>query len=258
MSEPAFQRVDDLHGFERAANVLVIGVSGGIGRAFVEALLPMPSVAKVVAASRSDVAFAHDKLHAESVDVTDIASCQRLAKRLEERLDQLDLVIFAAGLLHDEQVGIRPERQIKQVEPEAIERVFQVNTFALAYLARTLADLLPKRGRGVWANLSARVGSIGDNRLGGWTSYRAAKAAQNMITRNLAIEWGRRNREMTVLALHPGTTDTALSKPFQANVPEHKLFSPERVAHQLLGVINAHDGKDSGGFYDWADTKVEW
>lgn len=259
MSE-SFQRVSELTGFDGEINVLVIGASGGIGRALLSAISPMPGVSRLFAAARrtGQLDSLGKNIIAVEADVSEPASMQALAETICKHCQQLDLVIYAAGFLHDEQRAIAPERQLKQVQPEALQASFSVNAFGLLYAAQALQGMLPSKGRGVWANISARVGSIGDNGLGGWHSYRAAKAAQNMITRNLAIEWGRRNRAMTVLALHPGTTDTALSEPFQKNVPADKLFSPERAAHQLLAVINAHDGHDSGRFYDWANQPVEW
>ena len=255
-----FERVCELSGFDRDVNALVIGASGGIGRALLSAMSPMHRVSRLFGAARSV-----DGLHGVSAAITAIEadvsspeSMQAMAETIGQQCEQLDLVIYAAGLLHDEQRAIAPERQLKQVESDALQASFAVNAFGVLYAAKALQGLLPRKGRGVWVNISARVGSIADNGLGGWYSYRAAKAAQNMISRNLAIEWARRNRNMMVLALHPGTTDTALSKPFRNNVPRHKLFSPERTAHQLLAVINARDGADSGQFFDWQDAPVEW
>jgi NAD(P)-dependent dehydrogenase (short-subunit alcohol dehydrogenase family) len=110
----------------------------------------------------------------------------------------------------------------------------------------------------VFASISARVGSIGDNRLGGWYAYRGAKAAQNMFTRTLAVEWARSRRNVVCVALHPGTTDTDLSRPFQASVPEGKLFAPARTVHQLLGVIDGLTTTDSGRFLAWDGSEVPW
>ncbi len=114
------------------------------------------------------------------------------------------------------------------------------------------------RERAVFASISARVGSIGDNRLGGWYAYRGAKAAQNMFTKTLSVEWARSRRNVTCVALHPGTTDTELSRPFQANVPPEKLFPPERTVRQLLGVIDGLVTGDTGRFLAWDGSEIPW
>jgi NAD(P)-dependent dehydrogenase (short-subunit alcohol dehydrogenase family) len=137
-------------------------------------------------------------------------------------------------------------------------RNYRVNTLAPALIARYFLPLLNHRERAVFASLSARVGSIGDNRLGGWYSYRASKAAQNMFTRGLAIECGRRAKRVICLALHPGTTDTGLSEPFQGRVPEGKLFSPDFAAGKLLECIDGAGPADSGGFFAWDGAPIPW
>jgi NAD(P)-dependent dehydrogenase (short-subunit alcohol dehydrogenase family) len=125
-------------------------------------------------------------------------------------------------------------------------------------VARHFERLLAHRDRAVFASLSARVGSIGDNRLGGWYAYRGAKAAQNMFTRTLAIEWARSRRNVVCVALHPGTTDTDLSRPFQANVPAEQLFPVGRTVHQLLDVIDRLSPAHSGRFLAWDGSEIPW
>jgi len=125
-------------------------------------------------------------------------------------------------------------------------------------VARHFERLLAHRERAVYASISARVGSIGDNRLGGWYAYRGAKAAQNMFTKTLAIEWARTRRNVVCVALHPGTTDTELSRPFQANVPPEKLFAPERTVRQLLEVIDRLAPADTGSFLAWDGSRIPW
>jgi NAD(P)-dependent dehydrogenase (short-subunit alcohol dehydrogenase family) len=125
-------------------------------------------------------------------------------------------------------------------------------------VAKHFEPLLAHRERAVFASISARVGSIGDNRLGGWYAYRGSKAAQNMFTKTLAIEWARSRRNVICIALHPGTTDTELSRPFQANVPPQKLFSVERTVTQLLAVIDRLTPADSGRFLAWDGTEIAW
>jgi NAD(P)-dependent dehydrogenase (short-subunit alcohol dehydrogenase family) len=169
---------------------------------------------------------------------------------------ELDLVVNATGLLHDRMVA--PEKSIEQVSRDALEAVFAINAFAPVLLARTLMPRLAGRRPAVFASLSARVGSIGDNRAGGWYAYRASKAAQNQLMRTFAIEWRRRNPLGTCLLLHPGTVDTALSAPFQSRVPAHRLFDPASAAGKLLRVIASSSPADTGRFVAWDGTDIPW
>ena len=165
-------------------------------------------------------------------------------------------MINVAGLLHDGELG--PEKKLDHVRPEHLARVFAVNAFGPLLVSKHFAPLLTHGERAVLANLSARVGSIGDNRLGGWYAYRASKAAQNMFTRNVAIELGRRSKQLVVLALHPGTVATDLSAPFSRRVPAGKLFDVERGARQLLAVIDGASPDDTGRFFAWDGQQIEW
>ena len=133
-----------------------------------------------------------------------------------------------------------------------------MNAIGPLLVAKHFQILLPPQERSIFANLSARVGSIGDNHLGGWYAYRASKAAQNMVTRNLAIELRRRAQGLICVALHPGTVDTGLSRPFQSKVPANRLFSAERAAKQLLKVMDGLRPDDSGGFFSWNGERIPW
>ncbi|PWG64310.1 SDR family NAD(P)-dependent oxidoreductase [Spiribacter halobius] len=249
-----------------AAEVLVMGASGGIGLEFCRQLLAQPQVSRVWAGARrpdaeglAALAEAHpDRLQTLAVDVTSEADIAAAAERIGAGTPRLHLVVNAFGLLHDEDRGIWPEKRLEDVRLESLEASFRVNAFAPILIARHLLPLLTHRERAVYASLSARVGSIGDNRLGGWYAYRAAKAAQNMFTRGLAVELGRRARQVICLALHPGTTDTPLSQPFQARVPEGKLFSTEYAVGCLLAVIDGAGREDSGRFFGWDGEEVPW
>ena len=181
----------------------------------------------------------------------------RAARIVAGEVEAVDLVVNCAGVLHDE-AAMQPERRLEDVQVEHLQRAFAVNAIGPLLVAKHFQQLLPRRQRAVFASLSARVGSIGDNRLGGWYAYRASKAAQNMITRNLSIELRRRSRGIVCVALHPGTVDTALSRPFQRNVPSEKLFSPERAASQLLAVVDRLGPDDNGGFFAWDGQPVPW
>ena len=152
--------------------------------------------------------------------------------------------------------GSGPERSYKQIDGAAMDEVFRLNTIGPALVAKHMLPLLPRDRRSVFAALSARVGSISDNRLGGWHAYRASKAALNMLIRNYALEQARRAPGNICIGLHPGTVDTGLSAPFQSNVPGEKLFSPEQSAGHLLEVIDRLASEDSGKCFDWAGKEV--
>jgi len=166
----------------------------------------------------------------------------------------VSIVINTVGLLHDDTVG--PEKRLEDIDPEAMRRSFAVNAVGPALVAKHFIPLLGHSHTTLFATLSARVGSISDNRLGGWYSYRAAKAAQNMLTKNIAIEARRRAPNAIVVGLHPGTVDTGLSKPFQANVPAEKLFSVERSVDHLLHVVDRLTPADSGKVFAWDGAEI--
>jgi NAD(P)-dependent dehydrogenase (short-subunit alcohol dehydrogenase family) len=222
-------------------SAVVIGARGGIGAALVEALEEEAAFAKVHAFARPEL------------DLLDEVSIAAAAERVAAGPSPT-LVIIATGLLHDAEHG--PEKSLKELEPDWLARNFALNAIGPALLAKHFLPLLPKGERSVFAALSARVGSISDNRLGGWYGYRASKAALNQLLRTLAIEMKRLNDRVIVVGLHPGTVDTWLSKPFQANVAPGQLFDPGRAAVQLLDVIDGLSVKDSGGVLSWDGTPI--
>lgn len=232
---------------------IVFGASGGIGAALIEALR-MRGTPQVFAASRTRPVSLPDGVewvHFDLEDENTIAEAAKLA-----RGQPLDCVIVASGVLTLAE-GRGPERSFRQIEADAMARVLHLNTIGPALVAKHFLPLLPKDRRGVFAALSARVGSIGDNRIGGWHSYRASKAALNMLVRNYAIELGRTHSRAICVALHPGTVDTALSEPFQANLPAGQLTAPEEAANNLLDVLDRLNPADSGGLFDWQGNWVE-
>jgi NAD(P)-dependent dehydrogenase (short-subunit alcohol dehydrogenase family) len=184
------------------------------------------------------------------VDATDEASIIRAAATV----DSLDLVIVTTGMLHDDQQ--RPERALKELDPANLARSFAINAIAPAIIAKHLIPKMPRDRRTIFAVLGARVGSIGDNRSGGWHSYRASKAALVMLMKNIAIETARARPDAIIVALHPGTVDTAMSKPFQGNVVSEKLFTPAFAAEKLLAVINSLTPSDSGGHFAWDGARI--
>jgi len=234
---------------------LVVG-SGGIGRALLAALqLRAPALTVVGSHRPGRSPLLPGAAMAVELDLTDDSSLQALPGQLAG-LSPLRLVINTAGLLH--QGDLQPEKRLARLRRGSLERSFAVNAFGPILLAQALEPLLEREQPLHFASLSARVGSIGDNQLGGWYAYRAAKAAQNQLLRTLAIEWQRRLPRACVCLLHPGTTATALSAPFQAGVPVGKLFSPTRAAAQLLDVIASLSPAESGCFRAWDGQPIPW
>ncbi|WP_416879230.1 SDR family NAD(P)-dependent oxidoreductase [Litorimonas sp.] len=233
--------------------VVVIGASGGIGGAFLDALNEADQVSKIYALSRQGKSHPSEKIDNLTFDLTSEKSLKAAAESLRET-DPFDLIIIATGLLQGD--GISPEKSIRDLSYKGLEKSFLVNTIGPAMTARYFLPLLREDRKSVFTALSARVGSISDNRIGGWYGYRASKAALNMILKTLSIEHGRRHKQAVILGLHPGTVDTDLSKPFQGNVPEDKLFSPEYSIEKLLSVIDQVSAEDSGKLFDWAGKEV--
>jgi NAD(P)-dependent dehydrogenase (short-subunit alcohol dehydrogenase family) len=219
-------------------DALVIGASGGIGRAVAEEMEARGG--GVTRLSRA----------VDGLDVTDAASVARVMGALT---GPFQTVFVSVGILAPE--GGAPEKQLAAIDPEAMARVFSVNTIGVAHVLSHLPRLLPKRGRSVTGVLTARVGSIGDNRMGGWHSYRASKAALNQIVHGAAIELGRSHRDAVVASLHPGTVAT----PFTAGYdPKHGKVTAEEAARNLCDVMERLTVDQSGGFYDYSGAEIPW
>lgn len=219
-------------------HAVIIGASGGIGAAFADLLEADPAATRVTRLSR-----------ATGLDLADPASITAAAAALAT---PPDLVIVATGLLHAQ--GMAPERDLRQLSADSFARAFAINATGPALVAQALLPLLPRGRKTVFAALSARVGSIEDNRLGGWHAYRASKAALNQIIRTIAIEQARKNPESIIIGLHPGTVDTGLSKPFQRNVKS--LFTAAESATHLLRVIDGMTPAGAGKLYDWKGEAI--
>jgi len=234
----------------RVERALVVGASGGIGGALAIALADHGAV--VHALSRRGVAT-DTRLVTGTIDIEDEASIADAASALRAE-GPLDLVMVATGLLHAK--GVAPEKSYRQLSGASFERYFAVNATGPALVAKHFLPLLRKDRPSVFAALSARVGSIGDNRLGGWYGYRASKSALNMIVKTLAVELARTHPQATCVALHPGTVATDLSQPFQRGVPADKLFSPDTAAKHLLDVIASLSASESGSIFAWDGAEI--
>jgi NAD(P)-dependent dehydrogenase (short-subunit alcohol dehydrogenase family) len=231
-------------------NIVVIGASGALGQAFVERLVADNDTDSVHinAFSRSPVSFASPDVHTGFIDLTSEQTIERAAATAAG-FGPIDLVLVTTGILHTD--ILKPEKSLRDLSAEKFQRLFAIDTIGPALVAKHFLPELAKDRRAVFAALSARVGSIGDNRSGGWYAYRAAKAALNMIIKNAAIEMGRRYKDTIVVGLHPGTVDSHLSKPFQSHVPPEKLFTPDFAVSKLLAVIDNLTPVDTGKCFAW-------
>ena len=234
-------------------NIIVIGSSGAIGQAFAEYFAGQADTATVHALSRSGAAFDHAKVTPLTIDITQEASVAAAATVLGKV--PVHTIILATGILHDDN-SLRPEKSLGDIDADTLQRVLAINTVGPALLMKHFLPLLTRDKRAVFAALSARVGSIGDNRLGGWYAYRASKAALNMLIKTAALEMKRRNRTAIVVGLHPGTVDSGLSRPFQARVPEGKLFAPQTAVAHMAAVLDNLAVTDSGKCLAWDGQEI--
>lgn len=248
-----------------AANALVVGATQGIGLAFVKQLLQENQIEHLFATYRSaqtatalfDLMSEHpDRLHCIAMDLVEEESILSGLTELQLIAPQMHLVVNCVGLLHNEQQ--QPEKALRQLNADNLMRYFQINSIGPALLAKHLMPLFKHSEPALFATISAKVGSIGDNRLGGWYGYRASKAALNMLLKTAAIEYSRRHPNTTIIMLHPGTTDTQLSQPFQRGVLPEKLFSTEQTVRQLLEVLSKVTPQDSGEFFSWDGSRLPW
>lgn len=233
---------------------VVFGANGGIGGALVAHLAASGRFARVYAGSRGPAVPPAGALPF-TYDLTDEAS---LASAVANMEGMPEMVVVASGLLHDPTRAITPEKSLRHIDAKTMAHLFAINTIGPALIAKHMLPRLPRHRRAVFGVLSARVGSIGDNRLGGWHSYRASKAALNMLVANFAIEMRRTHPQAIVAALHPGTVATSLSGPFRSAVAPDRLFSPDVSASHLLRLIEGLGPDDSGNLFAWNGERLPW
>ncbi len=231
----------------------VFGASGGIGAAMC-ADLAARGCGLIHAGSRAGAGPAEiDGVRPFRFDLADEAGIAAAAAAMAGEPPEMVLIATGVLTLPD---GTGPERGARALDGEAMAQVLRINTIGPALIAKHMLPLLPRDRRCVFAALSARVGSIGDNRLGGWHSYRASKAALNMLLRNFALELARTHPQAVVAGLHPGTVDTGLSAPFQRGLREGQLLAPQESVRRLLDVLDRLEPADSGGVFDWRGERV--
>ena len=236
-------------------SILLAGASGGVGAALCRELANRFPAATLLTISRTEVTPLAASHHHLISSLADPASVPDVTEWL--RAQPLpNWVINCCGSLH--WPGHSPEKNLQQCTDDGLQQSLTLNVLTHLHLAQAVAPLLQRRSPLTWASLSAKVGSIEDNQLGGWYSYRMSKAALNMLVRNLSIEWGRKVEDCRVVAVHPGTTDTPLSQPFQDNIPADKLYTPEQSASRIVDVLEGLPQSDSGKLLFWDGTTIPW
>ncbi|KAJ8631311.1 hypothetical protein MRB53_024634 [Persea americana] len=252
---------------------MVQGASRGIGLEFVRQLLEKNEKGQVVATCRNPDGSTGllelkrrfmERLNILRLDVTDESTIEVSAKAIKERYGTLNLLINAAGVLSIPNV-LQPETTLTKVQKSSLLYAYEVNAVGPILIIKHMWPLLKGGGSSgteqdvaVVANLSARVGSIGDNRLGGWHSYRSSKAALNQLTKTVSVEFAWRKDPIICILLHPGTVDTDLSRPFLRNVPDDKLFTTEFSVQKLLSIIDNAKSSDNGKFFAWDGQEIPW
>lgn len=248
-----------------ARSCLVVGSTRGIGLALVHELLERGGFDHVIATYRSDeipeslkeLARLHpDALLLAQLDFSDAGSLEGFSQWLAGQEGSIELTVHVAGILHGE--NFQPEKSLDQCDPETLLHYFRINSIGPLMVARAVLENQSRKSEFTFAAVSAMVGSIGDNRKGGWYGYRASKAALNQFIRNLANECRLRFPGAAMVAIHPGTTDTDLSLPFQKNIPPGKLYSPQITAKRLLDVLDSVNAEKSGRFLNWNGAEIPW
>ena len=229
---------------------LVVG-AGGIGRQIAEDLASKENNLEVILCGRKNVFKNFWEL-----DIENENSLKDFKDKLSKSKSNLRLVLNATGRLHSEK--LHPEKRLQHINKENLIESFSINAFAPILLAKTIEEFINKELEFNFASISARVGSITDNKTGGWYAYRAAKSAQNQLFKSLSIEWARKYPKAIITLLHPGTVNTNLSKPFHKFVPKDKLFSPQKTSNYMIDILSHQKPTDSGKFIAWDGKEIPW
>lgn len=242
-------------------HALVIGASGGIGAAMLQTLVASQGFAQVHGVSRTLPVHAIQGVKYHVINQQNDKAIATYCENLQHLKAQFSLVICCIGTLHSQSettVDVRPEKRLEDLDAEVLHHYFHVNTVLPSLWLKHLEPLLKGDLPAFMVFLSARVGSIADNRLGGWYGYRASKAALNMLVKTAQVELHRRAKNVGLVSYHPGTVDSNLSKPFQANVKPDKLFTPQFTSTQLLSHLSDLQAQQGPYFIDWAGKAIPW
>lgn len=229
--------------------MVVFGANGGLGRALTNELRQRYPQQTIFAVSRGDIADKVPEVNYVALGEYSEENLDAWLQKIIEQGHELTGVVSTVGLLHNQDCF--PEKKLGDIDAECLQQLFQVNAVIPMLLLKHCGPKFAKKSPGFFVQLSAKVGSIEDNYLGGWYSYRASKAALNMLLKTAAIELKRTHERLVVAAIHPGTTDTELSSPFQARIPQGKLYSPERSAKRIVSVIDSLSADQSGQLFHW-------
>lgn len=239
-------------------NVLVCGASSGIGSALVQQLCQRKEVETIFTAQRRKLDFTNHKVQFIPFDASHEKDYDTLKESILQKVNSIDLIINCIGALKSHQPNL-PERRVLDIEMAQLEWSMKQNTWPTLLLAKSLSKLLSQSEAPLFVALSAKVGSIADNRTGGWYSYRISKAALNMSIRTLAIEFQRLNKKSCFVAIHPGTTDTPLTKDFLASAAKkYKIHTSDETADNLLAIIDRLDSSQTGQFFNWNGDLLPW
>ena len=247
-------------------HAVIFGAGGGIGAAMASRLTELPSCTHLTLMGRNISkieenvnAIGDTDIQMLQADICDEDSIASVATQLGEHINDdtpFQLFVNASGILHDEENDLQPERSIRHLSNEAFQKVFAINSFGPALLIKHFLPFMPRDQRSVFASLSARVGSISDNKIGGWYAYRASKAAHNMLIKTASLEARMKYKQAVIVGLHPGTVATNLSAPFRGNVSPEKLFSPSKSADYLLDVMDNLTPAQSGAVFAWDGQEI--
>ena len=238
---------------------LLIGAGSDIGQSVASALKETEEFDKIHLVSRkptSNAALLNSSIFKNYICDNKEDSIRRVLEEISSAGSSPCSIVICNGILHSDKIS--PERRLEQISASSLEKIFRINAIIPMLWLSELVNHLSKTSPSVVAVLSARVGSITDNKLGGWYSYRASKSALNMLLKTAAIEYSRRNRMVKLLSLHPGTVDTKLSKPFQRSIPKEQIFTPDYAASRLLKIMGSisHDGELD--YLDWEGKEIPW
>jgi NAD(P)-dependent dehydrogenase (short-subunit alcohol dehydrogenase family) len=236
-------------------NIIILGASGAIGGALIRTLLTMGSTERLFALSRKPIENLDSRMTSVPFDLEDEESVRQAAAACQLE-GGLDLIINTIGILHEGE-HIRPEKGLKELDPETMARMFRINTIGPALVLKHFSPLLARDRRAIMASLSARVGSISDNRTGGWYSYRATKAALNQLIRTASIELAARRPQVICVGLHPGTVRSAMSEPFLQRYTKNEIFEPDTAAAALLSVLAELTPAQTGRIFAWDGQEIQ-
>jgi len=238
-------------------HAVIIGSSGGIGEAITKKLSDLQCYKKIYTFNRRNIRTHIENTENFFLDLKEEQSIIEASNLLSSRKDKIDLLIICTGILHEKEL-IKPEKSWNQINYNSLNNVMLVNTIGPALIAKYFIPHFAKNKKGLFSAISAKIGSIEDNRLGGWYSYRASKAALNMIIKNLSIEASYKMPNLIFSAIHPGTVDTNLSKPFQSSTNQNKIFTPSESADYILNVLTGLSTADSGKLLSWDGSTIPY